>query len=590
MTFAPMLDVSREPRWGRTAEGPGEDAWLATRIAAAKVAGFQNGSLADSGAIAAVAKHYCAYGAVAAGREYAPVDISERTLQEVHLPAFIAAVKAGVAAVMPAFTDLNGIPMTAHKGLLNDYLRKQLGFDGVIVSDYTAIMELTRHGVAADLVEAAALALNAGVDIDMMSNAYRFGLPEALKRGLVRMETIDAAVRRVLVLKERLDLFEDPYRRGRIAETQATHAQRRTVARDVGRRAVVMLKNESDALPIAAARIALIGPLADAGPEMRGPWSGATPAEGQISVLAGLRATLPGAHIAHAPGVDIESEKTDGIAAAIAACDGAEAIILCLGEAAAMSGEAASRAHPHLPGQQQALFDAVRAHVTGKPLIAILFSGRPLIAPALFEKADAILAAWFPGSEAGNALADILTGAVSPSGRTAISWPRAVGQIPVFFGQRPTGRPANPDDHYTSKYMDVPNTPQFAFGHGLTYGRFEYSGLRVTPTTLAAGGTLEIKIDIRNSGARAAEETVFLFTHDKVASVTRPLLELKGFGKITLAPGTSGAVTLHLAAADLAFLGPDLVPRMEDGQVEILAGPSADTSQLLRQTIVLRAE
>jgi beta-glucosidase len=385
-----------------------------------------------------------------------------------------------------------------------------------------------------------------------------------------------------------LDLFEDPYRRGRIAETETARTQRRAIARDVGRRAVVMLKNAGDALPLSASRIALVGPLADAGPEMRGPWSGATPPDGQIDVLAGLRAALPNARIEHAPGVDIESGRTDGIAAALTACDGADAVILCLGEAAAMSGEAASRAHPHLPGQQQALFDAIRAHVTNKPLIVILFSGRPLIVPTLFEKADAVLAAWFPGSEAGNALADILVGAASPSGRTAISWPRAVGQIPVFFGQRPTGRPANPEDHYTSKYMDVPNTPQFVFGHGLTYGRFEYSSLHVTPMTVAAGDTLEIKVDIRNSGARAAEETVFLFTHDKVASVTRPLLELKGFGKITLAPGASGTVTLHLAAAELAFLGPDLEPRMESGEIEILVGPSADMSLLQKATIAIQ--
>jgi beta-glucosidase len=588
MTFAPMLDVSREPRWGRTAEGPGEDPWLAARIATAKIAGFQMSSLADSGAIAAVAKHYCAYGAVAAGREYAPVDISERTLREVHLPAFAAAVKAGVAAVMPAFTDLNAIPMTAHKALLNGLLRAQLGFDGVIVSDYTAIMELMKHGVAADLVEAAALALNAGVDIDMMSNAYRHGLPEALNRGLVRMETVDAAVRRVLTLKERLDLFEDPYRRGRVAETEAARTQRRAIARDVGRRAVVMLKNEGGALPLSVSRIALIGPLADAGTEMRGPWAGATPAEGQVSVLAGLRTALPAARIAYAQGVDIESERTDGITAAVATCDSADAVILCLGEAAAMSGEAASRAHPHLPGQQQALFDAIRAHVIGKPVIVILFSGRPLIVPALFEKADAVLAAWFPGSEAGNALADILVGAASPSGRTAISWPRAVGQIPVFFGQRPTGRPANPDDHYTSKYLDLPNAPQFPFGHGLTYGRFEYSGMRVTPMTVTAGDTLEIQIDIRNSGMHTAQETVFLFTHDRVASVTRPLLELKGFGKITLPPGAAGTVALRLPVADLAFLGPDLKPRMEDGEIEILAGPNAGVDQLLKETIIFR--
>lgn len=557
MAFAPMLDVSRDPRWGRIAEGPGEDMMVGAALARAKVRGFQNGSLSDMGAVAACAKHYVAYGAVTAGREYASTDMSEGTLREVYLPPFRAAVEAGVATIMPAFTDLNGIPMTSNKWLLRDVLRGELGFDGVIVSDYDAIAELINHGVARDLAEAAALALTAGVDIDMMSDTYRKGLPTALERGLVTMADIDASVRRVLVLKERLDLFQDPYRRGRAVPDAAATAARRALAREVGARALVLMKNDRNALPLKGKRIALIGPLADAAGEMRGPWWSVGKPEECVSVLDGLRTA--GLDMRHATGGSIESGTPADITAATALCDDADAIILCLGEAATMSGEAASRAHLGLPGVQQQLADAVIDRAKGKPVIVLLFSGRPLVIPELAARADALIAAWFPGSEAGNAIADVVTGKRVPSGKTPISWPRAVGQIPVFFGQRPGGRPFNPADHYTSHYSDVDNSPLFPFGHGLSYAAFDIANLRLTADGAA--------IDVTNTGAVEAEETLFLFTREPKAGVTRPLLELQGFARIRLKPSAQGTLTIPLPAPT--------------GDRTVFMGPSADKDRLL---------
>jgi beta-glucosidase len=591
MAFAPMLDVSRDPRWGRSAEGPGEDPWLGAQIARAKVRGIQGTDLAAGDSLAAVAKHYVAYGAVTAGRDYASVDISDRSVLEVHMPPFQAAVDAGVAAIMPAFTDLAGVPMTAHVGLLRDRLRGEYGFDGVIVSDYNAIAELMRHGVAANLTEAATLALKAGVDIDMMANAYRLGLPPALARGAVTMSEIDQAVHRVLMLKQRLGLFEQPYRRGALARSAEARAASRTLARGIAARAIVLLKNEQAALPLAASirRLAVVGPLADAAAEMGGPWSLAGEPATHVSVLAGLRTALPAVQLRHAAGVDIDSHETAGVQQALDLCDTADAVILCLGEAANMSGEAASRAHLDLPGQQRALAQAViqRARPLGKPVVAVLFSGRPLIVPWLVEQADAVLAAWFLGSEAGNAVADVLCGRVSPSGRTPMSWPRDVGQIPIFFGQRPTGRPLQANDHYTSRYLDVSNEPLFAFGHGLTYGRFALTNLQVTPQRARLSDIIEVRVDVANMGIRAAEETVFLFTRDLFASVARPLLELKGVGRIELAPGESGTVTQYLPASELRFLGLTLQPVFEPGEIEILVGPCADRAQLLAHSIEL---
>ena len=591
LTFAPMLDVSRDPRWGRSAEGPGEDPWLGTCIAAAKVRGFQGDDLSKADALAACAKHYCAYGPVTAGREYASVDISERTVLEVHLPPFVSAVHAGVAAIMPAFTDLAGVPMTANTAMLRGWLREKLGFNGVIISDYNAIAELIHHGIAADKPAAAALALKAGVDIDMMADAYRHGLPIALERGSVTLEEIDAAVRRVLELKERLGLFDDPYRRGARSENAADLQNRRQRSREIGARSIVMLKNAEAALPLTGRvkRLALLGPLADASAEMRGPWWGAAGATGQVTVLEGLRASFPAAQIAHAAGVPIADDDVSGMSAALQCCEGTDAIVLCVGEAAAMSGEAASRAHLGLPGVQRAFCEVIfaRARQLQIPVIVVLFSGRPLVVPWLIEAADAVLAAWFPGSEAGNAIGDLISGRSSPSGRTAVSWPRAAGQVPIFFGERPSGRPAAANDHFTSKYLDVANDPLFPFGFGLTYGKFELSNLRVTPRSASQSQSIEARIDVANGGARAAEETLFLFTHDVLASVARPLLELRAFGKIKLAPGARGTVTLSFAASELRFLGLNLQPVFEFGDVEILVGPCADRSRLLSAVVRL---
>jgi beta-glucosidase len=592
MTFAPMLDLSRDPRWGRTVEGPGEDPWVAVQIARAKIRGFQGADLAHSASVAATAKHFCAYGAVNGGRDYAPVDISERTLRELHLPAFAAAVEAGAAAIMPAFTDLAGIPMTAHKALLRDYLRGELGFDGVLVSDYNAIRELIHHGIAADIVEAAVLALKAGVDIDMMAEAYRKGLPVAIERGLATIEEIDECVLRVLRLKERLGLFDDPYRRGSSAEAAETVAARRRLSRDVAAKSLVLAKNSADTLPLRAAarRIVVIGPLADASREMRGPWAAAGYEEPNVTVLAGLRAALPNAEVEYVEGVKISGADRSGLAAAVDALTSADAAVLCLGEAAEMSGEAACRAYPELPGEQRALAEAVMERARGRaiPVVVVLFCGRPLIVPWLAERADALLIAWFPGTEAGNAIADVLMGRVSPSGRTPITWPRAVGQIPLFYSQRNSGRPENPQDKFTSKYLDSPSSPLFPFGFGLSYGRFVYANLSVSPETVAESGSVEISVDVTNEGGRAAEETVFLFVRDRVACVARPTLELKGVTKIALGPGETGTARLQLRAAELRFLGLDLEPVFEAGEIEIRVGPCADPAQLLSSRLVLR--
>jgi beta-glucosidase len=352
-----------------------------------------------------------------------------------------------------------------------------------------------------------------------------------------------------------------------------------------------MLKNDKGVLPLVkgAARLAVIGPLADASAEMRGPWWGAAPPEGHVSVAAGLREMLAETRVLHAAGVAIDGEDVSGVAAALDLCAHADAILLCVGEAATMSGEAASRAHLGLPGRQREFAEAVfeRAKRLRKPVIVILFSGRPLVVPWLVEKSNAMLAAWFLGSEAGNAIGDVILGHVSPSGRTPVSWARAAGQVPIFFGERPTGRPADPNDYYTSKYLDVSNEPLFPFGYGLSYGQFKYSNLRVPRESVAERDTVVVRVDVMNEGRRAAEETVFLFTHDKLASVARPLLELKGFGKVSLNPGELGTVTLILPAAELRFLGMDLEPVFEAGEVEILVGPCADKAQLMVGTIHL---
>ena len=587
LTFAPMLDVARDPRWGRIIETSGEDTWVASQMAAAKTRGFQGPDLAASDSLAATAKHLCAYGAVTAGREYAAAEVSERTMHEIYLPPFAAAVAAGVAAIMPAFIDVSGAPMTANAKLLQGWLRGGVAFEGVLISDYNAVAELLNHGVAADLVEAAALALNAGVDIDMTSGAYIQCLPEALKLGLVTMADIDASVRRVLELKERLGLFEDPYRRGSAPPHARRVAERRELARDAARRAIVLLSNRTGVLPLSPKikRLAVIGPLAAAPGEMLGSWASAGKPEDAVSILEGVKAALPQCQIDHAAGVDIDGQRTDGIQSAIDLCASAEAVVLCLGESSAMSGEAASRTDLGLPGRQRALAEAILD--LGKPVVVTLSSGRPLTAPWLFERADAVLATWFLGQEAGHAIADVLTGTFNPTGRLPLTWPRDVGQVPIFYNELPSGRPYAPGVHYSSTYLDLPPTPQFPFGHGLSYSRFAHDDLRCEPTRVKAGDTVEVTIAVHNESQVDGEATAFLFVRDPVASVARPLLELKGARKIDLKAGERKDVTWRLPVEDLSFVGPNLDRVLEPGRFEIHVGQSADPASLLSAAIEL---
>ncbi|MFO1144018.1 MAG: glycoside hydrolase family 3 N-terminal domain-containing protein [Amaricoccus sp.] len=579
LTFAPMLDIARDPRWGRIAEGPGEDPYVGARFAAAKVRGFQGADLAG---LATTAKHFAAYGASAAGRDYAAVDVSERALDEVYLPPFRAAVDAGTAAIMPAFTDVSGIPMTANRALLTGTLRKDWGFDGLVISDYGAVGELVRHGVAADPAEAAALALNAGVDVDMMSLAYRNALPDALDRGLVAPEAVDAAVSRVLALKRRLGLFDDPFRRcaGPGPETPRRLAARRAAARDAATRSIVLLQNRGEVLPLAdrAGRIAVVGPLANAAGDMLGPWAATGRGDEAVGVLAGLRAGLPSAAIEYAEGVPVEGGTDAGIAEAAAAAARAEHVILCLGEAAWMSGEAASRARMDLPGRQAELARVVLA--AGQPVVVLLFSGRPIAMPDVFAGAAAVVACWFPGSEAGNAVASLLLGETAPSAGLAATWPRDVGQVPIGYSVRPGGRPENPADHYTSKYLDLPNAPQFPFGHGLRYTEFSLA----PPTVVVDGDRILVESPVGNIGARAGVATIFLFIRDLVASTARPALELRRFERMELRAGERRAVRMELGRDDLAFLGADLRPVVEPGGFEVHLGFSADPAELKSAT------
>ena len=584
LTFAPMLDVARDPRWGRMVESPGEDAWLASEFATAKTRGFQGTSLRGAGTLAATAKHLCGYGAVTAGREYASVDVSARTLHEVHLPPFAAAIAAGAAAIMPAFIDIAGVPMTANVALLQGWLRDRCAFDGVVISDYNAIAELRNHGVAADAAAAAALALNTGIDIDMASEAYAQGLPEALQRGLISSSRLDESVLRVLRLKERLGLFDDPYRRGAVGSGPAAARQ---LAREVARKAIVLLTHRNRVLPISRqlSHIALIGPLASASGTMLGPWPAAGRAEDTVSILEGLQAALPRCRIDSAPGVATSHQDLRGLPDAIERCRAAEVVILCLGEEDSMSGEGGSRADLGLPGCQRALAEA--ALDVGKPVIVLLTSGRPLALPWLFERADAVLATWFLGGEAGHAIADVLTGSFNPSGKLPVTWPRHGGQVPIFYAQRPSGRPARVGERLSSSYLDVPATPQFPFGHGLSYGSFTLRDLRCDPRAVKAGEAIEVSVAVHNDSAIAGEATLFLFIRDPVASIARPVLELKGVRRIALGPGARGNLTWQLPVSALTFLDTDLHPVLEPGRFEIHVGQSADPRGFLSSSIEL---
>jgi len=581
--YAPMVDISREPRWGRIAEGAGEDPFLGGRLAEAQVRGIQSAELTNGWQIVACPKHYVGYGAVEAGREYNTTDFSERTLRDLYLPPFKAAFDAGAGSVMSAFNEIGGIPATANAFTLQTVLRDEWGFDGVVVSDYTSVAELINHGFAANMKEAARLSILAGLDVDMMSNAYLDYLPELVNEGTVPIEAVDRAVRRVLQLKFRLGLFEKPYVDETLAPGIILKTESRDAARETAEKAAVLLKNEGGLLPLAPnqqkQKIALIGPLADNKEALLGTWAGQGQPEDVISILEGIQGVLgEKAELTCVPGCDIKGATAPDFGPALAAAQAADVVIVALGESADMSGEAHSRAIIGLPGHQQALLDAL--HATGKPLVGVLLCGRPLVIPRMAEQVGALLLAWHGGVEAGAAIANLLFGKSNPSGKLAVSFPWTEGQIPVYYSHKNTGRPIDQgvrqfDEEYKSFYLDVPNTPLFPFGFGLSYSQFDYSDLRVETPSVGVDGTLVASATLTNVGKVAGEETVQLYVRDLFGSVTRPVKELKGFQKVTLQPSESRTVRFEIPVSTLGFIGLDLKYTVEPGDFKVWIGPDS---------------
>lgn len=580
-TFAPMVDVARDARWSRGVEGAGEDVLLNNRFAAARVRGFQGKSLSDPDAMLACAKHFAAYGAGEAGLDYNTVDVSERTLREVYLPPFKAAFDAGALSAMASFNEISGVPATANAWLMSDVLRGEWNFTGLVVSDYTGDMELVAHGYAADEKEAVKLAILAGVDMSMQSGLYMKHLPALVEEGAVPMSRVDEAVRRVLTLKAALGLFEDPYRRitVRPGDEQARREMvpaHRPLAREAARKSIVMLKNDGDVLPLRKSRkIALIGPFASGQHDLVGPWTIFGKDEQATDLATGLQNA--GAQVTVVEGSEIEAPLEGGIDAAVAAANAADVVVLAIGEPTRYSGEAQSRTDVVVPEAQQALAEAVAK--TGKPIIVVLRNGRALALEGAVLDAPAILVTWFLGTEAGNAIADVLFGDAGPSGRLPVSFPQASGQSPYYYNHKNTGRP-NPSpeklDEYKARFRDMLNVSRFPFGHGLTYGKIEYATLGVGNGKLSANGELAVSATVRNTGSRAADEVVQLYIRDRAASITRPVRELKDFRKVALEPGESKTVRFTLRRDDLLFIGPDLKPTVEAGAFDIWIAPSAE--------------
>ncbi|HEY0674502.1 MAG TPA: glycoside hydrolase family 3 N-terminal domain-containing protein [Longimicrobiales bacterium] len=587
-TYAPMVDIARDPRWGRIVEGAGEDPYLGSAMAAARVRGFQGTDLAAHNTMLATAKHFVAYGGAEAGRDYNVVDISERTLHEIYLPPFQAAVQAGAQSVMAAFNEVSGVPMHAHGALIDGLLRRQWGFDGVLVSDYTGIMELLHHGVAGDTAHAVQVALEAGVDVDLMASFYLKELPRLVRAGRVREADLNEAVRRVLRAKYRLGLFDDPYRYNDEARERALtlHPDHVAFARQLARESIVLLKNEGNALPLSRdlRAIAVIGPLANDARSALGSWAAAGRPEDAVTPLAGIRSAVPNARVIYAPGAVLEGNDTSGFAAALAAARQAEVIIAVVGEHHDMSAEARNRTSLELPGNQQLLLQ--RLHALGKPIVAVLTNGRPLSVSWLDANVPAILETWYLGVQAGPALADVLFGDYNPSGKLPVTFPRNVGQVPIYYNHKNTGRPPAEQERYTSKYIDVPWTPLYVFGHGLSYTTFRYSAPKLSRTTLRAHESLTVEVTVTNTGGRAGAEVVQLYLRDDVGSVTRPVKELRGFRKIELAAGEARAVQFQLTAQDLSMLDAALKRIVEPGSFTVWVGGSSATSNTAHFTVV----
>ncbi|MGL4400055.1 MAG: glycoside hydrolase family 3 N-terminal domain-containing protein [Luteolibacter sp.] len=567
--YSPMVDVCQDARWGRVAEGAGEDPWLGARIAAAMVRGYQK----NDPAVVACVKHWALYGAPMGGRDYNTVDMSRRAMEETYFPPYRAAIDAGAKTVMTAFNEIDGIPASANRWLLTDLLREEWGFQGWIVTDYTAVTEMKNHGTAANDADAAKQSLDAGVDMDMVSEAFQRELPDLVRSGEVREEQLDAAVMRVLGTKWDLGLFENAFARCDEARATAVHlsADHRRLAREAARESVVLLKNDSQLLPLAKrGEIAVIGPLANSRRDMLGCWIAAGDAAATASALDGIREAVGDqAKVVFKTGCDIQLEE------AIQAAEAAQVVILVLGESWQMSGEAASRTDIRLPKCQRKLAKVILK--TGKPCVLVTLSGRPLDLSWENRMFPAILHAWALGTEGGRALADVLFGNVSPVGKLTMGFPRSVGQLPMTYREKSTGRPFDEAVQYSSKYLDSRNDALYPFGYGLTYGQMRFGTPTVDSAEMKPGGSILISTEITNLSAHPVTETVQLYLRDQVASVTRPVKELRGFQRMTLAAGESAVVRFEITDADLSFLGQDFKPVVEPGEFEAMTGPdSAD--------------
>ncbi|PYS74693.1 MAG: beta-glucosidase BglX [Acidobacteria bacterium] len=610
-TFAPMVDIARDARWGRIVEGSGEDPYLGSAMARARVRGFQGTDYSKPDKIVSCAKHWVAYGAAEGGRDYNTTDMSERVLREIYFPPFKAAVDAGVGTLMSAFNDLNGSPTSANPFTLSQVLREEWKFDGFVVTDYTAVLELMNHRLAATEAEAAQRALNAGADMEMVSRLYSKHIGSLLREGKVTQRTIDNAVRRILRIKFRLGLFEKPYADEALERTVILNAANVTAAREVAARSLVLLKNERNTLPLNknVKSIAVIGPLADDPKAMLGSWAGDGKAANTVTLLGGIKEKVSGARILYAKGVAIEGRGVTGnydasvatetaggtnvasaanveaarnaitpagpnsIDEAVRVAREADVSVIAIGETAEMSGEAASRTSLDLPGKQMDLIRAI--HGVGKPYVVVLMNGRPLTINWLAENSPAILETWFAGTQAGPAIADVLFGDINPGGKLPVTFPRTIGQVPMYYNHKSTGRPPT-DQKYTSKYLDVPVTPLYPFGYGLSYTQFKFGPPQLSASSITPDGQLTVTVEVENVGSRAGDEVVQLYIRDQASSVTRAIKELKGFERITLRPGEKRRVQFVLKPEHLGFYNRDMRFVVEPGEFKVMVGPNSE--------------
>jgi len=586
-TFAPMVDIARDPRWGRVMEGAGEDTYLGSKIAFARVKGFQGAGLGNLDAIMACAKHFAAYGAAIAGRDYNAVDMSEHTLWETYLPPFKAALDAGAATFMNSFNTLNGIPATGNAYLQRDILKGQWKYTGFVVSDWGSIGEMVDHGFAKDKKQAAELAINAGSDMDMESRSYLPNLARLVAEKKVSVALIDDAVRRILRKKFELGLFDDPYRFSNEArqEKELNSTENRKAALSMAEKSIVLLKNEKQLLPLSKSlkKIAVIGPLGKSEKDMQGFWSIAWENDQLVSLYQGLKNKLGNnTELLYAKGCEIADSSKTGFAEAVQVAKQADVIVMAVGETLDMSGEAKSRAHIRIPGVQEDLIKAVQA--TGKPVVVLVMAGRPLIFNWTADNIPAIMYTWWLGSEAGNAMANVLFGDYNPSGKLPMTFPRDEGQIPVYYNYLSTGRPAknDKDTRYRSAYLDMPNSPKFAFGYGLSYTTFDYSNLALNKTQMAMNDKIEVSFTLKNTGKFDGEEVVQLYLQDKFASVARPVKELKDFQKLMLKAGESTTIKFTIDKEKLSFYNQKLQWGAEAGDFKLMIGTASNNIKLER--------